>query len=185
MVKDRTALRGCYEGESSIYTVGHLIVWLKPLAFWSCFSLVLIFTLLCVNILIRRAWTQHEKLSYPIIQLPLELTRNGTGGVLFSNRLFQLGFSLTAIITLLNGLNFHYPAVPRLRLRTEIGHLFTDKPFSAIGWMPLVIYPWIIGLVFFIPLELSFSVWFFYLFTKVQRITASIVGFQTYGFFES
>ena len=178
-VKDKIVLQGFYEGQSSIYILEHIVAWLKPLTFWACFAIVLIFTLLCVNILIRKAWAEEEKLSYPIIQLPLELTRNGTGSVLFSNRLFLLGFSLTAVITLLNGLHFHYPVVPNLRLRTEIGHVFTDKPFNAIGWMPLVIYPWIVGLAFFIPLDLSFSVWFFYLFAKGQRIIADIVGWRS------
>ena len=173
-VKEKVALQGFHEGQSSIYTLEHIVVWLKPLAFWACFSIVLVFTLLCVNILIRKAWAEEEKLSYPIIQLPLELTRNGTGSVLFSNRLFLLGFSLTAMITLFNGLHFHYPVVPDLRVRTEIGQVFTDKPFSAIGWMPLVVYPWIVGIVFFIPLDLSFSVWFFYLFAKAQRIIAAV-----------
>jgi len=175
-VKDRTVLHGFYEGESSIYTAEHLTVWLKPLALWGSFAFVLIFTLLCVNVLIRKAWTEQEKLSYPIIQLPLALTRNGTGGALFSNQRFLLGFGLAAAITLLNGLHFHYPVLPNLRLRTNIGPLFTEKPWNAIGWMPLVIYPWAVGLTFFIPLDLSFSVWFFYLFAKAQRILANMVG---------
>jgi hypothetical protein len=178
-VKDKTALRGFYEGDSSVHLTEHISAWLKPLALWGSFAIVLIFTLLCVTVLIRKQWTEREKLSYPIIQLPLELTRNGTGGALFSNRLFLLGFALTAIITLINGLNFHYPVVPNLRVRTNIGHLFTEKPWNAIGWMPIAIYPWIVGLVFFIPLDLSFSVWFFYLFTKFQRIMASIVGWRS------
>jgi len=178
-VKDKTALRGFYEGDSSFHLTEHISVWLKPLALWGSFAIVLIFTLLCVTALIREQWTEREKLSYPIIQLPLELTRNGTGGALFSNRLFLLGFAFTAMITLINGLNFHYPVVPNLRLRTNIGHLFTEKPWNAIGWMPIAIYPWIVGLVFFIPLDLSFSVWFFYLFTKFQRIMASIVGWRS------
>ena len=177
-VKDRTVLSGFYEGDSSIYLSEHFRAWLKPLLFWGSFAWVLIFTLLCVNVLIRKAWTEHEKLAYPIIQLPLALTRNGTGGQLFSNRLFLVGFGLTAAITLLNGLHFHYPAVPNFRLRTNIGPLFTGKPWNAVGWLPVVIYPWIVGLTFFIPLDLSFSVWFFYLFTKAQRVFASSVGWQ-------
>jgi len=178
-VKDKTVLHGFYEGDSSIYIVEHLTAWLKPLAFWGSFAWVSIFTLLCVNVLIRKAWTEHEKLSYPIIQLPLALTRDGTGAGLLSNRLFIIGFGLTATITLLNGLHFHYPVLPNFRLRTNIGPLFTEKPWNAIGWMPVVIYPWIVGLTFFIPLDLSFSVWFFYLFTKIQRITASVIGWRS------
>lgn len=175
-VKDRTVLHGFYEGESSIYTTDYLMAWVKPLALWGSFACVLIFTLLCVNILICRAWTEHEKLSYPIIQLPLALTRHDVFSRLFSNRLFLIGLSLTSIVTLLNGFHFHYPELPSLRLRTDIGPLFTDKPFNAVGWMPVVIYPWIVGLTFLIPIDLSFSVWFFYLFAKAQRIIASTVG---------
>jgi hypothetical protein len=178
-VKDRSVLRGFYEGESSIYRAEYINAWLKPLAFWACFSFVLIFTFLCINVFIRKQWTEREKLSYPIIQVPLELTRNGTGGHLFSNKLFLLAFGISATITLLNGLHFHYPVVPNIRLHTNIGYLFTEKPFNAIGWMPVVIYPWIVGLVFFIPLDLSFSCWFFYLFAKSQNVLSSIVGWRS------
>ncbi len=178
-VKDKAALQGFYKGESSIYIMEYLTIWLKPLAFWAAFSMVLIFTLLCAVALVRKQWTESEKLSYPIIQVPLELTRNGTGSGLFSNRLFLLGFGLMATITVINGLHFHYPVVPNLRLRTSIGHLFTEKPWNAIGWTPLVIYPWIVGLTFFIPLDLSFSVWFFYLFAKVQRIMGGSMGWMS------
>ncbi len=178
-VKDKTSLRGFYEGDSTLYLAEHIGVWLKPLALWGSFSLVLAFTLLCFTVLVRKHWTESEKLSYPVIQLPLELTRNGTGSALFSNRLFLLGFALTAMITLINGLHFHYPAIPNLRMRVIMDQLFTEKPWNAIGRMRIVIYPWIVGLVFFIPLDLSFSVWFFYLFTKFQSITAGMVGLRS------
>jgi hypothetical protein len=175
-VKDKTVLSGFYEGDSSIYLTENINAWLKPLTLWSIFAIALIFTLLCVTVLVRKQWTEHEKLSYPIIQLPLELTRNGTGNILFSNKLFLLGFGLTAVITIVNGLHFYFPIVPNLRLRTNISNLFTEQPWNAIGWMSIVVYPWIVGIVFFIPLDLCFSVWFFYLFTKFQSIMASVVG---------
>jgi hypothetical protein len=89
------------------------------------------------------------------------------------------GFALTAAITLINGLHFHYPVVPSLRLRTEIGRLFSDKPWNAVGWTPIVVHPWIVGFVFFIPLDLSFSVWFFYLFIRFQRVIGAIAGWQS------
>ncbi|MYB00838.1 hypothetical protein F4X90_14355 [Candidatus Poribacteria bacterium] len=57
--------------------------------------------------------------------------------------------------------------------------IFTSKPWSAIGWLPLFFYPWVIGLTFFVPLELSFSVWFFFLFTKFQLILGSIGGWKS------
>lgn len=178
-VKDKGVLQGFYEGESSIYIGKHILAWLRPLALWGAFAIVLLFTLLCVVVLVRRQWTEREKLSYPIIQLPLALTQDGTGRALFSNRLFLLGAGLAAVLTLINGLHFHYPAVPNLRLRTEIGHLFTERPWNSIGWMPLAIYPWVLGITFLIPLDLSFSVWFFYLFSKFQRVISGFLGWSS------
>ena len=175
-VIDKTALRGFYEGDSSIYRSEIINVWLKPLALWSIFTVVLLFTYLCVTVLVRKQWTESEKLSYPIIQLPLAMTRNGAGNALFSNRLFLLGFGLMAAITMIHALHFHFPAVPNLRFRTDISSLFTEKPWSAMGWTPVAVYLWIVGFVFFIPLDLCFSVWFFYLFAKSQRIIASMFG---------
>ena len=132
-VIDKTALRGFYEGDSSIYRSEIINVWLKPLALWSIFTVVLLFTYLCVTVLVRKQWTESEKLSYPIIQLPLAMTRNGAGNALFSDRLFLLGFGLMAAITMIHALHFHFPAVPNLRFRTDISSLFTEKPWSAMG----------------------------------------------------
>ena len=182
-VIDKTALRGFYEGDSSIYRSEIINAWLQPLALWSIFTVVLIFTFLCVTVLVRKQWTESEKLSYPIIQLPLAMTRNGTGNALFSNRLFLLGFGLMAVITMIHALHFHFPVVPNLRFRTDISSLFTEKPWSAMGWTPVAVYLWIVGFVFFIPLDLCFSVWFFYLFAKSQRIMASMFGLERVAWF--
>ena len=179
VVKDKTVLLGFYEGDSSIYLTENINVWLKPLALWSIFTVVLIFVFLCVTVLVRKQWTEREKLSYPIIQLPLVMTRNGTGNKLFSNKLFLLGFGVTAAITIINGLHFYFPVIPNLRIRTNISGLFTQKPWNAIGLMLIAVYPWIVGIVFFIPLDLCFSVWFFYLFTKTQNIMASVGGWHS------
>ena len=178
-VKDKAVLRGFYEGESSIYRIENITAWIKPLIFWGSFAITWLLTLFCIVILVRKQWTENEKLSYPIIQLPLALTHNGTGSKLFTNRLFWLGFGLTAMITLINGLHFHFPSVPNFRLRTEIGHLFTEKPWNAIGWLPLAVYPWVVGITFFIPLDLCFSVWFFYLFGKSQMVLGNLLGLRS------
>ena len=179
-VKDKNALRGFYEGESSIYRIENISAWYKPLVFWGSFVFIWLLTQLCIVILVKKQWTENEKLSYPIIQLPLALTQDGTGGKLFKNKLFMIGFAISALLTLINGLHFHFPAVPNLRIRTEIGHLFTEKPWNAIGWMPLAVYPWVLGITFFIPLDLCFSAWFFYLFGKVQMIIGSLIGLRSF-----
>jgi hypothetical protein len=130
--------------------------------------------LLCLNSIQRSQWIAKEKLSYPIAQLPIEMTKSG----FFNQKLLWIGFSVVALIQILNGLHFLFPFVPRIPLKiSNFGStVFTTKPWNAIGWLPLFFYPWVIGLTFFVPLDLSFSVWFFFLLTKSQLVIGLVFG---------
>ena len=176
-IQDKGVLTGFFEGNSTLYTAKHLSVWIGPVLLWSFVTFVLFFILMCFNSIQRLQWSERERLSYPIAQLPIEMTTPR----FFARRLLWLGFGICAVIELLNGLHFLYPFVPGVPLKIpDFGaKIFTTKPWSAIGWLPLFFYPWVIGLTFFVPLELSFSVWFFFLFTKFQLILGSIGGWKS------
>ena len=176
-IQDKSALTGFFEGNSTLYTAKHLSAWIGPILLWSFVTFVLFFILMCFNSIQRLQWSERERLSYPIAQLPIEMTTPR----FFSRRLLWLGFGICATLELLNGLHFLYPSVPGVPLKIpDFGaKIFTTKPWSAIGWLPLFFYPWVIGLTFFVPLELSFSVWFFFLFTKFQLILGSIGGWKS------
>ena len=176
-VHDKGALMGFFEGNSTLYTARHLLAWIGPVMLWSFVTFVLYFILMCFNSIQRLQWSERERLSYPIAQLPIEMTTPR----FFSRRLLWLGIGICAAIEILNGFHFLYPFVPGVPLKIpDFGaRIFTAKPWSAIGWLPLFFYPWVIGLTFFVPLELSFSVWFFFLFTKFQLILGSIGGWKS------
>ena len=175
-ISDKDVVTGYFMGESTFYTTEHIKGWLTPVVAWSSFIFAVIFVLLCLTTIIRRRWTEEEKLSYPIIQLPLEMTNTDA---LFKNKLMWIGFSLAGCINLINGLHYLFPAVPSIGGKSyDISPFFTTKPWNAMGWTPVGVYPFVVGLGFFIPLDLSFSCWFFYLFWKAQKITASILGLQ-------
>ena len=176
-VHDKGALMGFFEGNSTLYTARHLLAWIGPVMLWSFVTFVLFFILMCFNSIQRLQWSERERLSYPIAQLPIEMTTPR----FFSRRLLWLGIGICAAIEILNGFHFLYPFVPGVPLKIpDFGaRIFTAKPWSAIGWLPLFFYPWVIGLTFFVPLELSFSVWFFFLFTKFQLILGSIGGWKS------
>ncbi len=182
-VSDKTALTDYFRGESSLYSVENVRLWLKPVLWWTSFVFCLLFTMLCINAIVRRQWTEQEKLSYPVIQLPLEMTGGGGLSGLMKNRLMWLGFSISATIDILNGLHYLYPSVPSMGGREissafNLQPFFTTSPWSAIGWTPVGIYPFAVGMAFFIPLDLSFSCWFFYIFWKGQRILAAMLGLR-------
>jgi len=63
--------------------------------------------------------------------------------------------------------------------QAEIGRYFTESPWNAIGWTPLYILSFAVGLGFLMPLEMSFAVWFFYLFWKVERVLGRAMGLAT------
>ena len=179
-VNDRSALNGFYNADSTLYTTRNLLAWMAPFFWWSAFIFALLLTMLCINILVKKQWTEREKLVYPIIQLPLTITKDGGSISLFKNRVLWAGFGIAASVDILNSLSFFFPTVPHLSIKfNDIGHLFTSKPWSAIGWMPFTFYPFIIGLSFFLPLDLSFSIWFFYLFRKAQLVLTAAFGLQS------
>ena len=176
-VSDMRVLNAYYNGESSLYSANYMMTWIIPVLSWTSFIIVLLFVMLCINVILRKQWLEKERLSYPIIEVPFEITRDI--GSIFKNRLFLLSFVLTGFITLLNGISFLHPVVPRIMIRqNDISYLFTSKPWNAISWTPLVIQPFVVGMGFLMPLELSFSCWIFYFFRKCQRVFASLFGIR-------
>ena len=182
-ITERKPLVGFYEGDSSFYSIENIKAWLSPIIWWSLFILSLFWVMLCINSIFRRQWTENEKLAYPIIQLPLAIIQSERSS-LFKDRMLWLGFSIAAFINILNGIGYLVPAVPTIPVKLhDIGKYFNERPWDAIGWTPVSFYPFSIALSFFMPLDLSFSTWFFYLFRKMEQILASAVGPGTLGGF--
>ena len=75
-VRDPLSLLDFYEGQSTPYTEAHLRPWLRPILWWTVFLTVLIWVLICMDAILRRQWIIRERLAYPIVQLPLEMTRS-------------------------------------------------------------------------------------------------------------
>ncbi|MBM3237501.1 hypothetical protein FJZ31_14520 [Candidatus Poribacteria bacterium] len=170
---DQNSLKTYSEGGSSLY-LENLRPWLMPWFSWGVFTFALVLCILCLTIILSRRWTVEEKLSYPIIQLPLEMSNEKTSFFRHGNLWigFLIGFGMAAI----NGLHFFFPAVPTIGRPFNVGQYFTQKPWNAMGWLPVAVQPFAIGLGFFMPVDLSFSCWFFYLFWKFERIIASVLG---------
>jgi len=174
-VSEKSAVTAYYEGDASFYA--HIQPWIVPIVLWSIFISVLIAMMLCINIIIRKQWTVKEKLTYPIIQLPLEMITRGKS--FFTNRQMLIGFAIAVVIDSVISLHMIYPKLPSVPIRSiEIGRYFTEKPFDAMGWTPICFFPFVIGLTFCMPLDLSFSCWFFYLFLKAQLILGSALGLR-------
>jgi hypothetical protein len=179
VVSDKEILRGIYEGETPFYNRRIMGAWVGSTLWWTSFIIATSTIMICLNVIVRKQWTEHEKLAYPIIQLPMAITERGGAAGFFRNRLLWYGFVVAALINVWHGLAYFFPSLPDFSVRhnaRDWGKFFTDRPWNAMGGIPVPLYPFVIALGFFLPLDLSFSLWFFYLFSKIQRVVGSALG---------
>lgn len=178
-VTDPAVIKPLYEGGSSLYADGNWIPWLVPGLWWAGFFIAAVWVMMCINTLVRKQWLEHERLTFPIVQLPLAMTE--PKGEIWRSKLFWLGFGICFGIELINGLSVYWPAIPLINL-TERGHNLiegvTAKPWSALVWFPYTFYPFMIGIGYLLPTDLCFSVWFFFLFWKLQKVVACTLGME-------
>ena len=181
VVEDAKSLKAAYAGDSTLYLAEHIRAWLMPVLGWTVFLFILVFVMLCISVILRRQWIEREHLAYPIIQLPLEMALFRNTSSIYQNKLMWMGFGIAAGIDILNGFHFLFPQAPGLQNIYNISPLFFEKPWNAMASDGIFIafYPCAVGLAFLMPLDMAFSVWFFYFFWLAELFVGGIVGLQS------
>jgi len=176
IVTDPDACRLLAVGNASLYKWHIFQAWIKPLLFWTVFLVALMLALMFINIFFRRLWTERERLSFPVIQIPLLISTNLSA--LLRSRLFWIGFGVTAGIDIWNGLSFLHPNLPEIPIirAFEFRDYFVERPWNAIANTEINLYPFVIGLAYFLPTDLAFSCWFFFLFFKAEIVLTAALG---------
>jgi hypothetical protein len=163
---DYQDIRRFYEGPKMGEAI-HWAVWWKPLLAWGPFVLVFYLTFLCLTILLRKAWIEHERLLFPLAQLPLEVTDESSGSLRHS-RLLWLGVLLPTLVHSLNGLHYILPSLPSIPLRDFLptALYFTTHPWTALLPLRLDVHFCLIGFAFLAGGDVAWSMWIFYLLYK-------------------
>ncbi|MDE0484079.1 MAG: hypothetical protein OXI67_15990 [Candidatus Poribacteria bacterium] len=175
-VSDKDALRGYYLGDSSLYLPHHLRVWVPVVGAWLLLFTVIAFIFLCLNTILRQQWSQRERLTFPVIQLPLAMTDLKSG--FFRNKRMWIGFAIAAGISLFNGLSHLYPVIPHIPV-TRRFFRFSEPPLSLYGTIITAFYPFAIGIMFLMPLDVLFSTTFFYFIYRNEVALADAVGWKS------
>jgi hypothetical protein len=180
LVPDQSVLPGYYEGQTTFFTAAHIQGWLHPLVTWSAFMFVFVGFTLCLSLLLRRQWVQKERLAFPIVYFPLELTREDTP--LWRDRLLWTAFAIPIILQSLASLNYLYPSVPYLPLKPSpelsIGRLIAKGPNDPLANVTLAFYPMALGIAYFARLDVLFSCWFFYWVARLEEIASISLGLR-------
>ena len=178
VINDVEAVRGHFQGNDSFFRPRPLRAWAGPIFWWTCFASLLFGTGLCISVLVRRQWQDRERLTFPVISLPLQMTEPTYS--LYRNKGMWLGFAIAASLGLHNGIAFHVPALPPLPIQVmNLKSLFAASPWNAIDNFKVTLYPLAIGIGYLLPQELLLSCWVFYLFFRGEFVVARINAWDT------
>jgi len=165
-------------------------LWIVPLILWGIFVALMFTSFLCLAVILRRQWVDNEKLTFPLVQLPLEMIRGdaatsiggrsmaGTSGGFLKNRLTWLGFLLPAFMFGIKGLHQWYPSIPDATTDVDLNAFFIAPPYNSIGFFHIYLSFAAIGFFYLLPTDLLFSLWFFFLLGKVQEVGAASLGYE-------
>ncbi|MDA0745977.1 MAG: hypothetical protein O2954_05620 [bacterium] len=154
--------------------------WVMPVWWWFSACIAMTGVAFCVTAIFHRQWADAERLTYPLVNFPVDMTEGFKEGRsipdLFKKPVFWLGFGWTAGIICWNIITFWYPQVPRITLFDSIN---TKAMMVARGFPPvyLRVLPLVIGLGYLCSLELLFSFWFFGLLAVVKVGMMNRTGF--------
>ncbi len=159
VIREPTAVRWFFEGLPAGADIPW-DVWVLPL-FWrlSQVAAIGVFCLCAVSIL-RKQWVEHERLTFPLMSLSLALAKRQPKGfhlVGFMNQpIFWIGFGLAFFQIAWGIIGYFVPLFPELP--RDFGQLDFGRDFPGFHTR---IYPMILGVSYFIELDVLSSILFF------------------------
>lgn len=151
--------------------------WIGPLAHWLVPVLAIFTAFLCLATILRRQWADNEHLSFPLVQLPVEMMREERGRPFFRNPFTWVGAALPTLIFAINGLHNINPAIPAFTVDININGYFPERPWSDITFFHAYVSLGAVGFFYLLPTELLLSFWFFHVLAKAQDVIVSALAF--------
>lgn len=178
---DPAIARGFFEGSASGLVPWD--AWRWPLTYWITFNLLVILATACVVAFFRRQWVESERLRYPLLFLPLEITGGFEGsavqrGFFFRDPLMWLGLILAAIFNTTRIIHEVYPAFPEVKHYIQLGLSLVEPPWRWIRPlnMHLILDVW--GLSYLMPGDVLLTSWLSYFTMKTIKVAGLAAGYR-------
>lgn len=158
-------------------------LWVVPLAAWMVHAALLYAAFFFLVALLRRPWIDHERLSFALVQVPLEIVgheRPPAGNrEFFRNPWTWAGILLPAFVHSINVLHTFYPSLPpAMTSPIAIGQGLIDRPWNALNDVRVYIHFSAIGLSYLLAGDVSLSLWVFWVISRAQLVGFSAGGFE-------
>jgi len=164
--------------------IGHSVPWHPWIPVFITWAILFGFVVglsVCLSALLRKQWVERERLSFPLVHIPIEMSREPNKGLLndfFKSKAMWMGCAVAFCIHLVNGLHSYYVSIPMIPLSWDIHGWFVNPPWSSVGLWTITIYFSVIGIAFLLPTEVSFSLWAFFIAFRLFRIVRVSMGFD-------
>ena len=170
--QDFQAIKDYYEGlpQGAAIPWG---VWVEPMGWWLALIVAMSLMLICMSAILHRQWSVHERLTYPMVQLPQNMIEKEEGASIapfFKDGVMWLGFFVPFTLLSLNALNHYWPIVPQYNPSGRF------SLFNQTLHLPIALNLAWVGFFYLVNLEITFSIWFFYVLSKVQEGVFSTLG---------
>jgi hypothetical protein len=163
--------------------------WTSALLSWAPLLLGAFIAMIAVAGVTRRQWMENERLPYPIAAATLAFMEEPEPGrrlaAVFRNSGFWIGLSIAGGIILWRGLHIYGIMPIDFTTTLSLSSTFSGQPWDQVlnGWSlynPKIFFS-IIALVFFLSLELSFSLWAFFLLMQFGTMGLRLSGIPIEG----
>lgn len=142
--------------------------WIKPLLSWGTLLFFIWLMVVGLGLVVFPQWRRNERLPFPLITLQQALIEDpenrGFMAPLFRNRVFWIATLAVFVLHGLHGWSLYNPeGVPAIPLNWSLASLFTEEPLIYLPghFHTSRIYFIFLGVAFFMPSRIGFSIWFF------------------------
>ncbi|MCE9592247.1 MAG: hypothetical protein K8S99_17210 [Planctomycetes bacterium] len=166
--------------------------WAGPVSYWLVFIFATYGMFYCLTYVVLGYWAQREKLIFPLAQLPIALMPDDSKGLgrvplIFKSPGFWLGFTISAGVLAWNAMVAAgwLPGLTAIGLgmgRQVVTALLSGSMFTGItggndyATMFIIIFT-AVGIAFLLPLEISFSIWFYFVVGRAIILVHTWLGY--------
>ena len=161
------------------------LAWMGPTLWATAAGLSMMTIGLGITAIFQRHWSEHERLTYPLAEVPIALTdgfdRKRGWPPFLTHRLFWIGFAVAAFPILWNIIEYFVTGFPRITLfdayygptgprGTLISRYLREFSYRLL--------PTVMGFTFLCDVRILFSIWSMYLMGLVIQYAMTRVGFS-------
>ena len=155
--------------------------WIGAIGQWLGVSMAMVVFGFCLIALFHKQWVEAEKLTFPLAQMPLDLTQGFEGKrwpELFCKPVFWIGFALVFLPILYNIATYFALGLPPI----EFYWKFYDFHATPDFFLTVRVLPLIMAVTYLCPVDILGSMIFFHLLAALKIALMKRTGFSIGGF---